>query len=139
MIQTLCRFSDTCQRFGAPLALLAARLWLAKIFFYAGLSKIASWPATLALFAEEYKVPLLPADLAAMLATATELSVPVLLALGLATRLAVLPLAAMTLVIQFTYLDLSEHFAWLLLFALLASHGAGALSLDHLLRRSAVR
>jgi len=133
MIHTLCRLGDVCQKYGTPIALLAARLWLAKIFFYAGLSKIASWPATVALFAEEYKVPLLPPEIAAILATATELSAPILLALGFATRLTVLPLAAMTLVIQFTYLDLSEHYAWLLLFALLASLGAGPLSLDHLI------
>ncbi len=75
-----------------PLALLAARLYLAQVFFLAGLSKLRDWDITLALFADEYQVPLLPSELAAWLGTGGELVLPVLLALGLFGRFAALGL-----------------------------------------------
>ncbi|MEK9968118.1 MAG: DoxX family membrane protein, partial [Ferrovibrio sp.] len=121
-------------RFAAAPYLLFIRLWMAEIFWNSGLTKIASWDTTVLLFAEEYKVPLLPPELAAVLGTATELSMPVLLALGLCTRVAALPLMAMTLVIQFTYLDKAEHWLWLLSLAVLATRGGGFLSLDAAIR-----
>ncbi|MGQ0677289.1 MAG: FAD-dependent oxidoreductase [Rhodospirillales bacterium] len=111
---------------------LFIRLWMAEVFFTSGRTKIASWETTVALFAEEYKVPLLPPELAAYLATATELSAPVLLAVGLAARAAALPLIGMTFVIQFTYLDRAEHFYWMMLLGLIVLHGPGLLSLDRL-------
>ena len=75
-----------------PLALLAARLYVAQVFFLAGLSKLRDWDITLALFADEYQVPLLPSELAAWLGTGGELVLPVLLALGLFGRFAALGL-----------------------------------------------
>lgn len=126
-------------RYAAPLHLLFIRLWMAEIFWASGLTKLESWDTTLLLFAEEYKVPLLPPELAALFGTATEISMPVLLAFGLGTRLAALPLIMMTLVIQFTYLDKAEHWLWLLSLAILATRGAGPLSLDWGLRRLAAR
>ena len=71
-----------------PLALLAARLYVAQVFFASGLTKLRDWDTTLALFADEYRVPLLSPDIAALLGTAGELVLPVLLALGLAGRFA---------------------------------------------------
>jgi hypothetical protein len=79
---------------------LLARLGVGAVFFKSGMTKIASWEFTLMLFREEYRVPLLPTETAALLATATELSMPVLLALGLFARLATLPLLGMVVVIQ---------------------------------------
>ncbi len=71
-----------------PLAQLAARLYVAHAFFLSGLTKIRDWDTTLALFQDEYHVPLLPPDVAAVMGTAGELVLPVLLALGLAGRFA---------------------------------------------------
>ncbi len=117
--------------YGGPVTLLFLRFWVAQIFFLSGLTKIHDWASTEFLFAYEYQVPLLPPDLAAVLATTVELSMPVLLVLGLATRLAALPLIAMTLVIQFTYLPHIDHLYWLILLALIVLRGPGPLSLDH--------
>lgn len=113
------------------LALFAARAYLAKVFFLSGLTKISSWTTTLALFADEYPVPLLPSELAAYLATAAELTLPVLLLVGLFTPLAALGLMMMTLVIElFVFPGTTEHYYWLLLTAVLVTHGGGKLSLD---------
>ena len=60
-----------------PLAALVARAYLAQVFFLSGLTKIRDWDTTLLLFTEEYRVPLLPPDLAAVLGTAGELVLPV--------------------------------------------------------------
>ena len=72
--------------------LLGLRLWLAKVFFMAGLTKIQSWDTTLMLFEYEYTVPIIPFDIAAYLSTAAELAIPVFLVLGLLTRLNVVAL-----------------------------------------------
>jgi putative oxidoreductase len=111
---------------------LMARLGVGAVFFKSGMTKLASWEFTIQLFRDEYRVPLLTPELAAQLATATELSMPVLLALGLFTRLATLPLLGMVLVIQlFVYPDSwAEHLTWAALLLLILTRGAGALSLD---------
>ena len=111
---------------------LLARLGVGAVFFKSGMTKIASWEFTLRLVRDEYRVPLLPAETAALLATATELSMPVLLALGLFSRLATLPLLGMVLVIQlFVYpQSWAEHLTWVALLLLILTRGAGALSLD---------
>ena len=112
-------------------ALLAARFWIAKVFFMSGLVKIKSWDSTIALFTDEYKVPALPPEIAAYMATAAELSLPVLLVLGLMTPLAALGLFVMTLVIElFVYPGTTEHYYWLLLLGILATHGSGKLGAD---------
>lgn len=117
------------------LLLLAIRLTMAQIFWASGMVKIQSWDSTLALFEYEYQVPILPPEIAAYLATAVELSCPVLLAIGLATRLTTIPLLVMTAVIQFTYQAHMEHTYWALLLGTLLLIGPGRLSLDHLIRR----
>jgi NADH dehydrogenase/putative oxidoreductase len=129
------RLAGLADRYVQPLYQLFIRLWMAEIFWTSGMSKIASWETTLDLFREEYRVPLLPLEIAAYLGTATELGAPVLLALGLGTRFAAIPLLCMTLVIQFTYLDKLEHFYWMMLLAHLALRGGGALTLDALVGR----
>jgi putative oxidoreductase len=129
----------------AGLVLLGARLWMASIFFRSGLLKIQNFASAQFLFAEVHPVPFLPPGLAAGLATGFELVCPVLLALGLLTRLAALPLLAMALVIQFVVgaadpaFWQTEHDYWMLLLGVLITKGAGRLSLDALLaRRSGV-
>src|SRR4051812_7919548 len=122
-----------------PLSLiqLMARLSLAVIFWRSGQAKIANWDLTLQLFANEYKVPILPPELAAPMAAAVELTTPILLVLGLFTRIATLPMIGMTLVIQiFVYpMSWADHLVWMTMLLLLLSRGPGVISLDHLVKR----
>jgi putative oxidoreductase len=127
-------------RLGAlPLSLLQlmARISMATIFWRAGQSKLANWDLTVQLFASEYKVPVLPPELAAPLAASVELTTPVLLVLGLATRIACLPMISMTLVIQiFVYpQSWAEHLTWMTFLVLLLTRGPGVVSADHLIKR----
>ena len=87
------------------------------------------------LFREEYRVPLLPADLAAYLSTIGEHVFPVLLVIGLASRLSALGLLAMSLVIQlFVYpAGWPQHVLWIALLLLIVARGPGAISIDQLL------
>ena len=122
-----------------PQTLLAvpARLALATVFWTSGQTKIADWNATLYLFSQEYHVPLLPPDLAAYMAAGIELSTPVLLVLGLATRLTALTLLGMTSVIQvFVYPQAwPVHIQWLAMLLVLLCRGPGALSVDWVIKR----
>lgn len=124
----------------APIADLLVRLWVAMVFFKAGLVKLQSWETTLLLFENEYHVPLLSTELAAFLATAVELVVPVFLALGLGTRLAAATLFVFNIVAVLAYPDLEgpglvQHYLWGLLLLVTLLHGPGALSLDRVVRR----
>jgi len=138
---TVRRVVDLVEAWAAPVLQLAIRLWIARVFFNSGLTKIQDWDATLFLFQEEYRVPLLPTPVAALMGTTFELAMPVLLVVGLGTRLAALPLIGMSLIIQFVLgatnpaYDNVEHFYWLFLLLVIAIRGPGALSLDHLLSR----
>ena len=76
----------------SPVVDLVIRVFVASVFFKAGLTKIASWSSTVALFENEYAVPLLPPELAAFMGTGVELIFPVLLVLGLGSRFAALSL-----------------------------------------------
>ena len=126
-----------------PVSLLAVmmRVALAAIFIKSGLTKIANFDLTISLFQAEYMVPLLPPDVAAMLATVTELGCSSLLLAGLATRLAALPLLGLTFVIEvFVYPEnWVEHLTWASMLLFLVAHGAGKLSLDHFIRRASER
>lgn len=118
---------------------LCARLALGAIFFLSGRTKVEGFltvsEGAYTLFREEYKVPILPPELAAHLATYAEHLLPVLLVLGLFTRLSALGLLGMTAVIQlFVYPDAwPTHLSWATLALYLAGRGAGAASLDGLL------
>jgi putative oxidoreductase len=121
---------------------LAIRLEVAQAFFRSGLVKIGNWDGTLYLFHNEYRVPLLPPDLAAWLGTFGELFFPPLLALGLAARFAALSLSIVNVVAVVSFWHvlhdneaaLASHLYWGLLLLVTLCHGAGKLSLDHLLR-----
>jgi putative oxidoreductase len=131
---------DWLERVPLSLHLLVFRLAIAGVFLRAGLQKLASWESTVALFAEEYKVPLLPPAVAAAMGSAVEVSCSALLLFGLATRLATLPMLGQLLVIQlFVYPNAwSEHLVWSSILLILLTRGAGAAALDHLIwgRRS---
>ncbi len=116
------------------IVLLAARFAVGVVFFRSGLLKTDNWQITLALFRDEYQVPLLAPELAAPLATACELAMPALLFAGLLTRLATLPLFGMIAVIQiFVYPEAwPEHLLWATLLLLVLTRGPGALSVDRL-------
>ena len=105
------------------------------------MTKIASWQTTVVLFRDEYKVPVLPPEVAATLAASVELTGPVLLLFGLASRLATLPMLGMTFVIQaFVYPeDWNEHLIWASFLLFILTKGPGALSLDHLIARRFMR
>ncbi len=119
------------------LHLLLFRLAIASVFLPAGWLKLAGWESTIALFQEEYKVPVLPPALAATLATTFEIGCSALLIAGLATRLATLPLLAQILTIQlFVYPQAwHEHLVWGAILLFVLTRGAGAASLDHLVGR----
>jgi putative oxidoreductase len=117
----------------APIQLLF-RLAIASVFLKAGLTKLGGWEFTVQLFADEYRVPVLPPELAAVMATTTEIGCSVLLIAGLATRLATLPLLGMIAVIQtFVYPGAyAEHLTWGSILLFLLTRGGGAWSVDRL-------
>ncbi len=118
---------------------LTVRVAVAVIFFFSGRTKVEGFltikDSTYFLFAEEYKVPLVPPDFAAHMATYAEHLFPILLVLGLFTRLSALALLGMTAVIQiFVYPDAwPTHLSWAALMLYLIGRGAGTLSVDHTL------
>jgi putative oxidoreductase len=118
------------------LLLLATRIALAAIFLLSGRTKVEGWLTVsdnaVALFADEYRLPLLSPSLAAHLATYAEHLFPLLLLLGLFTRASALALLAMTAVIQiFVYPSAwPTHLSWAVLMLLLLQRGGGAMSLD---------
>ena len=117
-----------------------ARLSVAGIFWRSGQTKLEGWKISdmaVELFREEYKVPLLPPELAATLATVAEHVFPIMLVIGLGARLGALGLLGMTLVIQvFVYPDAWPiHGVWAVALLFIISRGPGLLSLDHLIRR----
>lgn len=110
---------------------------MAQVFFLSGLTKIRDWDTTLALFQEEYHVPLLPPALAALLGTAGELVLPVLLVLGLGGRFAALGLSVVNAVAVVSLAEiapaaLQQHVFWGALLAGIAIYGPGAWSLERL-------
>ena len=118
---------------------LATRVAVAAIFFYSGRTKVEGFltltDSAYELFRTEYKLPFVPPEIAAHLAAYSEHLFPLLLVLGLFTRLSALALLGMTLVIQiFVYPDAwPTHLSWAALLLYLAGRGAGRLSLDHAL------
>jgi len=126
-------------RVSHSLLALGARLALGAIFLLSGRTKVDGFitvtEGTYTLFREEYKVPVLPPEVAAHLATYAEHLLPVLLFAGLLTRLSALGLLGMTAVIQlFVYPDAwPTHLSWATLALYLAGRGAGAISVDRAL------
>lgn len=120
--------------------LLVARLWVAKVFFLAGLTKIRDWDTTLLLFTQEYQVPLLPPAIAALMGAGGELIFPVLLVLGFAGRFAALGLFVVNAMAVISYpglegVALELHGYWALLSAAVVVFGSGRFSADYLLRQ----
>ena len=121
-----------------PLAALLARIYVAYAFFLSGLTKIRDWGITVALFMDEYKVPVLPPEVAAAMGTAGELVLPVLLVLGLGGRFAALGLSVINVVAVISLSEiapaaLQQHITWGVLLAGLAIYGCGKYALDRVI------
>ena len=123
------------------LLLLATRLWVSWEFLKSGWIKITSWQNTVFLFQNEYRVPVLPPELAAVAGTAGELVFPVLLIAGVAGRLSAVGLFAVNVmaVVSYAHVLLTEgfeaavgqHYLWGFALLVLAVFGPGRISLDH--------
>ena len=127
---------------GIPSGLIAlmARLVMALVFFNSWLTKVDLQALTVKsttffLFANEYRLPVIPSDIAAYITVVAEIGFPILLVLGLFTRYAALGMLLMTLVIQvFVYPNAYVmHGLWAVALLFIMKHGPGKLSLDHLL------
>ena len=143
---SLMRLHDASERLDGPLrtwfgalVLLGLRWHVGWQFFKSGLVKISDWSATLALFHDEYKVPVLPPDLAAVVGTFGELFFPALLFLGLFSRPAALGLFCVNAMAVLSYPDLftfecpaaiNDHFFWGTALLVLIAFGAGRFSVD---------
>jgi len=120
---------------------LGLRVGVGLVFFNAGLLKFKSFEFAVKLFQDEYKVPLLDPATAARITTFVELVFPVLLFIGLASRLATLPLLAEIAVIQiFVYKQAwTDHVFWGSALLLILTRGPGPFSLDYLIERYFVK
>lgn len=127
-----------------PYGDLIVRIWIARIFFLSGLTKVECWSSTLMLFQNVYHVPMLPPYFAACLGTLCELILPILLVLGLGGRLFIFIFFIYNFicVISFNFLwtpaghaGLEDHINWGLLLMMLMFHGSGKISLDYWIRK----
>jgi putative oxidoreductase len=125
-----------------PLLLLGFRLYVARVFVLSGLTKIRDWSNTVALFTDEYHVPFLAPGVAAALGAATELSMPVLLALGLGSRAAAGVLFVFNIIAVISYYQplvetggIKDHILWGTMLLVLTICGPGKIALDTLLER----
>ena len=118
-----------------PVAQLASRIYVAGVFFRSGLTKLHDWSTTLALFTDEYHVPLLNPTVAAFMATGGEIGLSVLLVAGLFGRFAAAGLSVINIVALISLMDVPDaalmgHVFWAALLGFLVLWGPGALSLD---------
>lgn len=130
------RVFNTLDKWLSPLWFLYIRYWLADVFFRSGLVSISDWQNNIDLFTYEFKTPLLSPELAAYLSTAVELICPVLLILGLGTRVAALAIFFTALVIELTYIHHLDHILWMLASSLLVLKGGEKISIDYLLSKT---
>lgn len=124
----------------APLGNLALRLWVANVFFKSGMLKLSNWDSTMYLFENEYHVPILSPNLAALMGTGAELVLPVLLVLGLGGRFAAFALFVFNIIAVISYPDLEaagirDHQIWGVMLLVLMLQGPGKLSVDYFIGR----
>jgi len=148
------RFRTLCETLPESLIAALGRFGIAAVFWQSGQTKVEGlainpfageftlgWPrlsdSAVALFRDEYRLPLIAPEIAAPLAAFAEHLFPVLLLLGLATRLSAAALLGMTLVIQFLVYPgaYATHAVWAAVLLVLIARGAGTWSLDHWLAR----
>lgn len=134
------RFLSICDSFSHWAMALIARFAAATVFWRSGRTKVDGFTikdSTFTLFEHEYQVPLVPPELAAYMTTIAEHVFPVLLVIGLASRLSALALLFMTLVIQvFVYPEAwPTHILWATALIYVIGRGPGPFALDHLIRQ----
>jgi putative oxidoreductase len=124
---------DALARFPMSILELAFRIGIAGVFWNSGMTKTANWDTTVALFRDEYQVPILPPEVAAYLGTTAELLGAIALAFGIAARLGAAALLGLTLVIQiFVYPEnWLDHLLWAGLLGYVLTRGPGPISVDH--------
>lgn len=120
---------------GQDVILLIIRFWIANIFLRSGLLKLQSWDSTLSLFQEEYALPYLAPQFAAIMGTGAEILGGALVLLGLFTPFGAFVLFGVTLVIElFVYPGTNDHYHWLLLLGVLIVFGGGKWGASRFLR-----
>ena len=138
------RFDSLIQEWGGALFSLAIRLFVSWQFFKAGLLKLQDWDSTLSLFKEEYTVPFLSPELAAVFGAGGEVLLPILLVLGILSRPAALGLFCVNAMAVISYPQLwsfecpaalNDHLYWGLLLGALFFFGPGRFSLDYFLKK----
>jgi putative oxidoreductase len=137
MLHLFAKFNVFCALVLGPLINLTARIYVGWLFFRSGLVKIDDFESTVEFFADDWAIPYLAPMPAAVMATAGELILPVMLVLGLATRVSALGLLIMTAVIQFVVMPDHLHYWWMLVLGFLLSEGGSRWSMDNLLFRKA--
>lgn len=120
-----------------PVALLAARFYVGWAFFASGLTKLRDWDSTLMLFEYEYQVPVLPFELAAYLGTAAEITLPLLLMAGIASRFSALGLFVVNIVAVISLEDIAaaafaEHVLWGTLLLQVVIFSGGRFAMDRI-------
>jgi NADH dehydrogenase/putative oxidoreductase len=128
-------WSSLFEGLGWPYIELAIRLWIAKLFFLFGILQLMHWQPTLDLAIQENPIPLLAPAAAVLFSTATYLVCGALLAIGLMTRYAALPLLALSFITQLRYEPFDSQLFWMALSGWFVIYGAGPVSFDNLLRR----
>ena len=142
-------FNSLCSRIPHSLIAFIARFSIAAVFWKSGQTKVEGfvidpiggefslgWPrlsdSAVALFKDEYRLPLITPEIAAPLAAFAEHFFPVLILLGLATRLSALALLGMTAVIQLLVYPgaYPTHGVWAAVLLYLVANGPGKLSMD---------
>ncbi|MFZ6845973.1 DoxX family protein [Undibacterium sp. RuTC16W] len=144
--QLTTQFDHLLQEWGGALLNLGLRIFVGWQFLKAGMIKVQDWEGTLSLFREEYTVPILPPELAAIMGAGGELFLPILLITGLLSRPAALGLFVVNAMAVISYPQLwkfecpaaiNDHLYWGLLLLVLLVFGAGKLSLDSRIQSSA--
>lgn len=132
MIRTMI---EALNAFPQSLLQLLMRIAIVPVFWRSGWGKAANMEQAIGLFREEYQLPILPPGLAAYLGTAVELAAPAFILVGFATRLASLPLIAITLTIQFLVYPVSypDHLLWFAILVFILTRGPGPVSIDALI------
>lgn len=122
--------------------LLIFRIYVSYVFFMSGWQKIHNWEMTLTLFEYEYAVPLLPYDIAAYLATAGELFLPIVIALGFGTRFFAIALLVLNIIAVISYYEalakvgqITPHIFWGACLMTNIVFGAGFFSVDNWLKQ----
>lgn len=140
VIQRYDQIISAIEQYLIPVILLLIRLWVCWVFFRSGMIKFNSWDSTLYLFEYEYQVPLLPWLWAAYLGTTAELILPVLLVIGLFSRLTALALFGFNIIAVISYPTLwpggfYDHQLWGLMLLICVLWGAGSISVDRWLMK----